>query len=519
MTMEELVAVAVALGAETVPRWSRRERSLIRGLPGVPDGQVECFRDRILAGGDPLGEEFCTLRSVSERRTLGATFTPWTIVDSMIAWAGERAVPGRVVDPGAGSGRFLARAGARFPRAELTGVEIDGVPAVLARANLAVLGLGQRAEVIVGDFRDTPLGSDARTLWIGNPPYVRHHGIDARWKGWLSRQATHFGLRASQLAGLHVHFYVRTAQLARDGDWGTFITAGEWLDVNYGKLLRRLMLDRLGLEELMLLEPRAMPFDDAAATGAITRFAVGSKPTTVRLKRATSVAYLKRPNSVRRIVREDLARENRWTAVFARKQKAASSMIELGELCRVHRGQVTGANDFWREGPHTAALPEAVLFRCVTKAMELFRAGRVLAPSAELRRVVDLPPDLDVFDGEEREAIERFLEKGRRRGIHIGYIASHRSPWWSVRLREPAPILMTYMARRPPAFVRNLARARHINIAHGIYPKTDMSAEDLDRLAGYLSQTTDTTQGRTYAGGLTKFEPGEVERLLVPRGP
>jgi hypothetical protein len=32
-----------------------------------------------------------------------------------------------------------------------------------------------------------------------------------------------------------------------------------------------------------------------------------------------------------------------------------------------------------------------------------------------------------------------------------------------------------------------------------------------------LSQTTSTSQGRTYAGGLTKFEPREVEHLLIPK--
>jgi adenine-specific DNA-methyltransferase len=41
-----------------------------------------------------------------------------------------------------------------------------------------------------------------------------------------------------------------------------------------------------------------------------------------------------------------------------------------------------------------------------------------------------------------------------------------------VRLRPPAPILATYMARRPPAFVHNLAGARHVNIDHGLYPRT-----------------------------------------------
>jgi hypothetical protein len=73
------------------------------------------------------------------------------------------------------------------------------------------------------------------------------------------------------------------------------------------------------------------------------------------------------------------------------------------------------------------------------------------------------------------------------------------------------------MARRPPVFVRNLVEARHINIAHGLYPRDPgMDAPLLDQLALWLSRTVTSASGRTYAGGLTKFEPGEMERLLVP---
>jgi hypothetical protein len=72
------------------------------------------------------------------------------------------------------------------------------------------------------------------------------------------------------------------------------------------------------------------------------------------------------------------------------------------------------------------------------------------------------------------------------------------------------------MARRPPAFVRNRAQVRHINIAHGLYPREPLSDQVLDRLITFLATQTSTNDGRTYAGGLTKFEPKEMERLMVP---
>jgi adenine-specific DNA-methyltransferase len=109
-----------------------------------------------------------------------------------------------------------------------------------------------------------------------------------------------------------------------------------------------------------------------------------------------------------------------------------------------------------------------------------------------------------------------FLRSAAAAGAADGYVARHRSPWWRVRLAEPPPILASYMARRPPAFVRNLAGARFLNIAHGLYPRDPLPPRLLDALAGYLSRSVTTGQGRVYAGGLVKFEPREMERLLVP---
>ncbi len=518
-TVPSLVSLALALGAEDAGDLSAAERWLVDEAHGARTtaALVRGVRGMIGRGEDPLGDAYCTIRSPEERRPLGQTYTPRPIIEAMLRWASDHGDPVRVVDPGAGSGRYLVAAGERFPGAALHGADIDPLAALMLRANLAAAGLADRARVHVGDYRALSLPLvDGPTLFVGNPPYVRHHRIAPEWKTWLLETARRRGLDASALAGLHVHFFLATAEYGRNGDYGAFITSSEWLDVNYGGLVRQLLLDGLGGQSLHVLAPEAPLFSDATTTSAITCFRIGETPSTMRIRRVESLSDLGRLAGGRSVSRQRLAGTSRWSVLTRETPRLREGYVELGELCRVHRGTVTGANAVWVRRDASPDLPERVLFPSITKARELFGAGARLGSLEALRRVVDLPVDLDVLDDDEREQVDRFLREARARGVHEGYIASNRRAWWSVGLRAAAPILATYMARRPPAFVRNDAGARHINIAHGLYPRERMSDVLLDRLADRLRAEVTLAQGRTYAGGLVKFEPREMERIPVP---
>ena len=487
---------------------------------GTGWGGVAGLRARIRAGEDPLGEAFCRIRPPERRRGAGQTFTPAPVVGSMISWAGRALTPARVVDPGAGSARFLAAAGRRWPEAELVGLETDPLAALIGRATLAASGMAGRAVIQVADYRAVRLpAAPGPTLFLGNPPYVRHHQVAAPWKDWFRDTAARLGLPASGLAGLHAHFFLATALHAAPGDAGALVTAAEWLDVNYGSLIRALLLGPLGGESIHLLDPAAAMFPDAAATSAITCFRPGSKPRAIRLRQVAEVTGLGGLTGGTPVPADVLRSAPRWRPLAARPsgpRRRPEGMVELGELCRVRRGQVTGANKVWITAGDGSGLPARFLMPAVTRASELFRAGDTLASSAGLRRVIDLPADLGALPASERAQVAAFLDRARAAGAAESYVARHRSPWWRVRLADPAPILASYMARRPPAFVRNLAAARHVNIAHGLYPREPLPPTALDGLAAHLRNSVTAGEGRLYAGGLAKFEPGDMERLLVP---
>jgi hypothetical protein len=55
-----------------------------------------------------------------------------------------------------------------------------------------------------------------------------------------------------------------------------------------------------------------------------------------------------------------------------------------------------------------------------------------------------------------------------------------------------------------------------LNIAHGLYPREPLPEPVLIAVVRHLNANVAVAAGRTYAGGLTKFEPRELERLHVP---
>jgi hypothetical protein len=210
--------------------------------------------------------------------------------------------------------------------------------------------------------------------------------------------------------------------------------------------------------------------------------------------------------------------EHRWSPFLdATKRTQDDGFVALGDLFQVRRGQVTGLNRVWVAGAATPALPQRFLVPCITDSFDISAAPEHRISSLDtLRRVIDLPAALDALDAGERKAVDAFLAWARAEGAADGYIATHRKPWWKVSLKDPAPVVMTYMGRRPPVFARNPAGARLINVAHGLYLKLPLSDDYLAALVEWLNTNVTVAQGRAYAGGLIKFEPSEVMRLLVP---
>ena len=129
-----------------------------------------------------------------------------TLIEAAIEHFGDRA-PARILDLGTGSGALLLAALSHWRETTGRGVDRSAAAVAQARANADALGLGQRAEMCVGDW-DAALAGDY-DLVLCNPPYV---GADEP----LPDDVAHFEPTAALFAGADgLDDYRRIAPLLR----------------------------------------------------------------------------------------------------------------------------------------------------------------------------------------------------------------------------------------------------------------------------------------------------------------
>ena len=519
----ELAHFALALGArEAGGALSKAELSLAdrAGDHTVAPAKdaIRSASSAIQAGHDPLGDTLCQLRSQLQRRTLGAFYTDPSIVESMLRWVVAQS-PGEIIDCGSGTGRFALAAARIRRRLPVVAVEIDPLACLISRANAAVLRLSN-VTVVNHDFTTFKLPSTGRRrAFVGNPPYVRHHSLSSDQKERARNVAASLGIAFSGLSGLHTHFIAAAAALAKAEDVLCFITSAEWLDVNYGRGVRELMMDGLRAEEIHLLDSSVEAFGAVATTAVIVCARAGGDTEFVRLRSASSLGSLLQLGTGGRLVaRAELQLAPAWSQI-ARSRYVdldLAGTIPLGTIARVHRGAVTGANEFFvmtRDCARSLGLQNCVR-PVLTAAEDVFASNGVVHDRPD-RKVILRPPEK--LSSKDRSALDRYIAEGEAQKIHDRYVPAHRSPWWRPQLLAPPPIVATYMARQAPFFALNPDGLQILNVIHGLYPLTPLDDEQLRLLVQTLNSMRESYRGlgRTYQGGLEKFEPREMERLTI----
>lgn len=194
------------------------------------------------------------------RLRYGRFYTPPDVVDLALD-AAIRTPADRVWDPTCGDGAFLRRAAERgHPAALLRGTDIDD--AAVAAAAQALPG----ADLSVADLFS---GTDGEyDVIVGNPPFVRVERLPAERRSSLrAAVAAATGFTPPAQADLAVLALLCSLQRLAPGGRLAFVMPNTWMDADYGRPVRRWLLERFRL--VSVIESRARPWFPEARVNTV----------------------------------------------------------------------------------------------------------------------------------------------------------------------------------------------------------------------------------------------------------
>ena len=436
------------------------------------------------------------------------------------------------LDPGIGTGSFYSALRSIVPEERIksaTGFEIDphyGVPAKRFWA-------GTPLKVCLDDFTKAEPRHPWANLLICNPPYVRHHHLDADTKAYLQcRTELACGVKTNGLSGLYCYFVGLSHKWMAPGGIAGWLIPSEFMSVNYGRMLKRYFLNEVTLLQIHRYDPKNLQFSDALVSSAVVWIKNDPPPQ----NHAVVFSYggtLAAPAIVRKVSASDLALEAKWTRYPKAEKASVRAQFTLGDLFDIKRGLATGDNSYFimdREQIATRGLP----FECFRPVLPSSRYVPENEIHADENGLPLLPKQLFLLDTRLPEdeiavrfpTLKAYLDSGRKgeRPVASRYLCRSRRPWYAQENRPPAPIVCTYMGRRkagakPFRFILNHGSATACNVYLMLYPKSLLARiasrnPAIIRMAWEYLNEIETDEllghGRVYGGGLHKLEPNEL---------
>lgn len=478
-------------------------------------------------------------KTSAERNQLGQFATPTALARDILAYARtlmHEPNDVRFLDPALGTGSFYSALEHAFPASAIRsaqGFEIDphyGEPA-------KELWQGSRLQLTMGDFTDQEPRPD-RNLLICNPPYVRHHHMTNDQKGKLQVRAhAACGTKIAGLAGLYCYFLGLSHAWLAPGAVSGWLIPSEFMDVNYGRAVKRYLLNKVTLLHIHRFDPKDVQFADALVSSAIVWFRNEAPPADHSV-RFSFGGPISNPTIERNVSTVDLVDEAKWTRFPVSSVRARNTAPTISDFFKIKRGIATGDNGYFIMDEATIEARQLPMecFRPILPSPRYLRDDCISAradgtPEVE-RRLFLLDPRMSEDAISQRyPSLWAYLEEGKQKGLHERYLCAHRTLWYAQENRPAAPIICTYLGRgdsksgRPFRFIWNKSAATVANVYLTMYPvgrladAVQADGSIMEKVWQVLNRITPEQllgEGRVYGGGLHKLEPKELANVPVP---
>jgi len=468
-----------------------------------------------------LESQYIMDTSREHRKDFGQFFTPIPVARVMARWV-LRGNPRTILDPAYGLGVFYDEIINLCTRdsVNITGYEVD--PHIWGysypnntRPNLNLLNR---------DYLESDVGTFDGI--ICNPPYKRFQKFLNR-RAVLSRIEGKLGKKLSGYSNISSVFLVKSLNELNRGGNLAYIMPFEFFNTNYGKEIKKALLENNLLKHIIIFSNEKDIFSDAITTVCVLLC------TNDFQKSSIGLTIIKNREELEQIANGDiliskkidpakLPHNEKWTPIFFSQEiQPPAGFVKLSSYGSVVRGIATGANKFFglsKSKIDTWKLQEKHICKCITKSSQI---RKFVFSDDDFQHLYneDQPVHcLDVKGGMDNE-LRRYIEEGERSNFHMRYLTKTRKPWYRIENRTPAPLLFGVFNRGRIKIVWNLTSAINFTCFHAFYPNL-FGQLIIDKLFVYLisdiGQKILQTNKRSYGNKLDKFEPGDINDSFCP---
>lgn len=481
---------------------------------------------------DDLDELYEDIVPKDYRKTFGQYMTPAYVANFMAAWGLQNDVRS-VLDPAIGTGRFLSAVSNLTKHTQISFMGLDLDPIMLNMANLKMSqdNTSPSVKLLLADFLKYN-SNDKFDFIICNPPYNKFHHYDRN--NIAHTEIDYPGIKLSKLTNIFALFFLKAFSLVKLNGSIAFITPSEFLYTGYGVKLKELMLKNFEIDAFILTDINNSIFNGATTSSVITLL---RKRTPNQNHKVKFIKVFRWPTNtelfdalngiatdnihINERLQSGLEPKEKWLVFFENEVFAdAERLIPLKYICDVSRGIATGYNEFFtltESERNEWQIENRFLKPVISRALNA-TGFKFTYKDLERLEKENEKAYLLYCESTPSSTLKNYIAYGEKLNANGRYLTKTRTPWYSMERRPPAKILATVFSRNNMRFILNETDALNLAAFHCIYPKFNNLTKTKALLA-YLNSNVCTKymrlEKRTYGGGLDKFEPKDLENILV----
>lgn len=414
-------------------------------------------------------------------------------------------------------------------------------PAALHRIDPKVLDQGTQsgllqcdlAEVEIRDFVLNPPEERFPAI-VANPPYIRHHRINAATKGALQLLAKRLvGKPLDGRTGYHVFFLIRALDRLAENGRLAFIMPADTCEGVFARTLWNWILAKYRLDAVINFSHEATPFPNVDTNAMIFMISADhprdkfawcqcSEPGSDALRTFVELGFpLQASGPIHSIQRQT---SEAFETGLSRSPRPQHDGPVLGDFAYSMRGIATGDNGFFfmtKKDALTRGLPLDLMVRAVGRTRDI-QSSELTDEQLEILDRENRPTYLLSLDARPLTALPRevqqYLNHGEESSVSERPLIKQRRPWYKMESRQVPPFLFAYLGRRNARLIRNLTHAVPLTGFLCVYPRKT-SSDYVEKLWSLLNHQDTISNlalvAKSYGSGAIKVEPRALERVPI----